>query len=110
MVTFSLSLFSPRLSVRHASLYTMLGFLNPTARKKCGIMPCIYCISNKNYERSGIIHGDLCQVDLLRALRERTQGDNSLRTFERSFYKKIKSSASRESLSTQVTWGVYLKP
>lgn len=34
------------------------------------------------------------QVDLLRALQEKTRGDRSLRTFERSMYQKLKSSDS----------------
>lgn len=49
----------------------------------------------------------LCQrhakVDLLRALREKTRGDNSLRTFERSFYQKLKSAGGNDGLTNQVT-------
>lgn len=42
------------------------------------------------------------KVDLLRALRERARADNNLRTFERSFYKKIKSAKGPEAFNYEV--------
>lgn len=44
------------------------------------------------------------KVDLLRALRERARADNNLRTFERSFYKKIKSAT--EAFNFEVSGSV----
>lgn len=43
------------------------------------------------------------KVDLLRALRERARADNNLRTFERSFYKKIKSNTGPEAFNFEVS-------
>ena len=42
------------------------------------------------------------KVDLLRALRERARADNNLRTFERTFYKKIKSATGPEAFNFEV--------